>query len=283
MSGGSKLRVWCYRGDRGNVVVSPTDPHAERQFLAEVAACRTVADVRRLNEATRGELEPAIEMFDEDGWADEDPWDITYMPGYEEGDWPAQDDLGMAELFTNEQVNYLVDHCDAEIIDNMGGHGESLYIPDKHFADVRSLLKEWAFDVQGAASGTATLSTDVSGHRPGCQESHGGHPVTDIRWADDREDSVPTWCPAQSVDIDTALADYSPIRDVQVEGAFEDADWVTHVTLHPVSDDVFLLVIGEIEARAGRRGPLPEGDSFQVIAVRGTPEEVIALLERQLP
>lgn len=150
MSESGKRRAWCYLGDRGNVVVSLGDPDAECEFLAQVDACKTVADVRRLNEETDGGLEPAVEMFDEDGWADDDPWDTTCMPGYEEGDWPPQDDLGMAETFTNEQVDQLRQHCDAKIIDNMGGNGETLYIPGEHLDRVRQLLVEWGYDlVQG--------------------------------------------------------------------------------------------------------------------------------------
>ncbi len=149
MTGTRQRPAWVYLGDRGNVVISPTDPNAERDFLNQVGACKTVADVRRLNEQTRGALEPAIEMFDEDGWADDDPWDITCMPGYGDGDWPSEDDLGMADIFTNEQVKHLIEHCDAEIVDNMGGRGESLYIPDLQIDQIRRLLPEWGFDVQG--------------------------------------------------------------------------------------------------------------------------------------
>lgn len=147
MSNEGRRRVWCYLGDQANVVVSTSDPVAEREFLAAVEACRTVADVRSLNEETRGALEPAIEMFDEDGWADDDPWDITCMPGYDDGDWPPQDDLAMADLFTNEQITALIDHCNAEIIDNMGGHGESLHIPSEQVDRVRRLLVEWGYDL----------------------------------------------------------------------------------------------------------------------------------------
>lgn len=148
MSRSGKRRVWCYLGDRGNVVVSLSDPNAEQAFLDAVRACTTVGDVRRLNADTRGALEPAVEGFDEDGLADDDPWDITCMPGYEEGDWPPEDDLGMADLFTDEQVTHLVEHCGAELVDDIGGNGEALYIPDEYLTDVRALLMGWGFDVQ---------------------------------------------------------------------------------------------------------------------------------------
>lgn len=280
MSEGGKRPVWVYVGDRANVVISATDPHAERNFLAQVEACKTVADVRRLNEQTGGDLEPAIEMFDEDGWPDDAAWEITDMPGYGDGDWPPQDELGVTDLFTDEQVGHLIEHYQAEVVDNMGGYGEELYIPDSQIEQIRSLLPEWGFDVQGTSK---TLQVHVPGHDENCHTGHGHRPQTAIVWPDGIRNTVPTWCRSQSVSIDAALTDYPPIRDSSIQGVFEQDDWISRVTLYLITDDMFLLVVGETDARARLASQTPEGESFEVIAVRGTQDDAVALWERQFP
>jgi hypothetical protein len=148
MGSEGKRRVWYGAGDRGNVAIFGSDPRREQHFIRAVFACRSVADVRCLDVEDPGCLGPAIEAIEEDGLADDDLWTVEEnMPGYGDGDWPPSDDLGMAEMFKDEQVSILIERCGAHVSDPMGGRGESLYIPDAHIDRVGALLAEWGYDV----------------------------------------------------------------------------------------------------------------------------------------
>lgn len=140
-----KPQVWYWIGDRSNVIVTDIDPTSGDNFIDAVYACQTVADVKRLDALDPGSMEPALEAIEEDGLNDDDPWDYTQMPGYEEGDWPPAEHLGMADIFTDAQVEHLITHCDAWIDDELGGTGECLYIPAERIDEVGRLLAGWGY------------------------------------------------------------------------------------------------------------------------------------------
>lgn len=147
MGRGKQKRVWVYEGDRGNVVVNDEDPQVQATFIDRVWACRTVADVKRLDEEYPFSMEGALEDIEENGMGDQDPWDYTMMPGYGDGDWPPADDLGMSHLFTSEQFAVLVERFHGDLHDPMGGRGESFWIEGEFLESVCDQLRQWGFEV----------------------------------------------------------------------------------------------------------------------------------------
>lgn len=132
--------------DLGNVVVTNADVIAMTAFVDAVFACRSVADVRHLAAREPELMSEAIEYIDELELTPSDPWDVESMPGYGDGDWPPRYDIGMAELFTEEQVSTLERECEARLVDTMGGSGEALMIPALHVERVATLLQQWGYD-----------------------------------------------------------------------------------------------------------------------------------------
>lgn len=137
--------VWYGVNQYGSVVVTDDDIHAHQAFLDAVYSCRTVADAKALAERYPDDMDGVLEVIDEHELTDDESWNEEMMPGFGDGYWPPRYENGMADLFTEEQVDYLIKHCDARISDSMGGICELFFIPEEQVERVGELLHEWGF------------------------------------------------------------------------------------------------------------------------------------------